>query len=289
VDADAHRELGTKYGVRGFPTIKFFPEGSTEPEDYNGGRTADELIAFANEKAGTGFKVKKAPSAVLDLNTANFDSALADASKARLVEFYAPWCGHCKQLAPVYETVAKVFAGESDVVVAKVDADKNRDLGERFGVEGFPTIKFFPAGASGKLEDQAEDYDGGRDVTAFVDFLNEKAGTARSPKGDLLPSAGRLDAFDALAKKFVAAGADTKAIAAEAKTAAAALSGKAAASADLYVKAMAKIAEKGTSYPAKEVARIEGLLKGDVNDAKRTAFQLRRNVLAAFTEQQDEE
>ena len=54
-----------------------------------------------------------------------------------------PGCGHCKNLAPAYEQVADAFTGESDVIIAKVDADADRDLGSRFGVSGFPTLKFF--------------------------------------------------------------------------------------------------------------------------------------------------
>lgn len=48
VDADAHRELGARFGVKGFPTLKWFAKGSSaqEPEDYNGGRTLEDLSAF---------------------------------------------------------------------------------------------------------------------------------------------------------------------------------------------------------------------------------------------------
>ena len=63
-----------------------------------------------------------------------------------LVEFYAPWCGHCKSLAPEYKKAAtdlKAFG----VVLAKVDATKHQDVGEEYGVEGFPTIVFFSNGS----------------------------------------------------------------------------------------------------------------------------------------------
>jgi len=71
---------------------------------------------------------------VLTLNKDNFDTHAMDANKNVLVEFYAPWCGHCKSLAPVYEKVAEAFQNEPNCVVAKVDADADRDLGTRFGV-----------------------------------------------------------------------------------------------------------------------------------------------------------
>lgn len=103
-------------------------------------------------------------------------------------------------MAPKYETVAKIFAGEPDVVVAKVDASEHRDLGSRFGVSGFPTLKFFPKGGDVK---EPEAYEQGREVADFVGFLNEKAGTAYTAQGGLKPSHGRVEALD----KLVAAGA----------------------------------------------------------------------------------
>lgn len=52
VNADEDRVLGDRFGIQGFPTLKFFPAGSTEPEDYEGGRTAADLVRYMNEKAG---------------------------------------------------------------------------------------------------------------------------------------------------------------------------------------------------------------------------------------------
>lgn len=52
VNADAERSVGEKYGVTGFPTLKWFPQGSTEGEAFNGPRTADGIIKFINDKTG---------------------------------------------------------------------------------------------------------------------------------------------------------------------------------------------------------------------------------------------
>ena len=108
VDATVATASAGKYGVKGYPTIKYFAKGETEPEDYKGGRTAADIVKWVNEKVGTNRRVKTVPSDVTTLTSANFD--LATGKKAALVEFYAPWCGHCKTLAPKYEKLAKVFA-----------------------------------------------------------------------------------------------------------------------------------------------------------------------------------
>lgn len=115
VDADAERDLAGRFSVSGFPTLKWFPKGSLTPEDYSGGRTAADIVKFINGKSGLNKKVKEAPTAVTVLTPANFDAIAMDPSKDVLVEFYAPWCGHCKALAPTYEKVATTFKGEPNV------------------------------------------------------------------------------------------------------------------------------------------------------------------------------
>jgi protein disulfide-isomerase A6 len=116
--------------------------------------------------------VVSAKSAVLDLIPDNFDQVVLKSGKPTLVEFFAPWCGHCKTLAPVYEELATVFDFAKDKVqIAKVDADAERDLGKRFGIQGFPTLKWF----DGK-SDKPADYNGGRDLEALSSFISEKTG-----------------------------------------------------------------------------------------------------------------
>lgn len=91
-------------------------------------------------------------------------------------------CGHCKTLAPTYELVAKAFSVESNVVLAKVDADKFKELGERYGVTGYPTLKLFTKGQT-----KPTDFTGGREENSMIAALNEIAGTHRLPGGRLLP------------------------------------------------------------------------------------------------------
>jgi protein disulfide-isomerase A6 len=111
-------------------------------------------------------------AAVLDLSSKNFDDVVLKSNKPALVEFFAPWCGHCKSLAPVYEELGQAFAGSADKVsIAKVDADNHKDLGKRFGVQGFPTLKWF----DGK-SDKPEEYSGGRDLESLTKWVTDKTG-----------------------------------------------------------------------------------------------------------------
>jgi len=98
----------------------------------------------------------------------NFDEIVNDATKDVLVEFYAPWCGHCKHLAPIYEELGKAFENVQNVVVAKIDATAN-DVNPALGIRGFPTIKFFPA----NNKQNPIDYNGDRTLTDFVSFIKQ--------------------------------------------------------------------------------------------------------------------
>lgn len=63
----------------------------------------------------------------------------------RFIKFYAPWCGHCKSLAPVWDELGRDLKGK--VMIGKVDCTTETSVAGRFGVRGYPTLKFFPAGA----------------------------------------------------------------------------------------------------------------------------------------------
>jgi protein disulfide-isomerase A6 len=207
------------------------------------------------------------------LGTDNFNKIKG---KSALVEFYAPWCGHCKSLAPKYEELAKIFAGEKSVVVAKVDATVESSLAEKFEVKGYPTIKWFPAGS-----DTPIDYEGGREVEDFVTFINENAGTKRNADGSLLEDAGRVQALDdiisAASKKVDAS------VISDLKAASQSLSGYDLAASKIYVAVAEKIAAKGADYAAKESARLLTMISNpSVSAESKTNFMLKYNIIAAF-------
>jgi len=277
VDADQHRSIGEKYGIQGFPTLKFFPKGSTDPEDYEGGRSVEEVVTYINKKAGTKVFVVEAPSPVKTLTTENFDSIALDTNKDVLVEFYAPWCGHCKKLAPIYDELATAFSEEKNIVIAKVDATVDEALAAKYGIKGYPTLKWFGKGATA-----AEDYNGGRSLEDFVKWINNKAGTRRNSDGSLQRSAGRFPELDTLAHKFYTV---TASRAATRKEIDSLCSGDTFSKDDCdnYVKILDKIVEKGNKYVTDERDRLDRVLSAPgIRPDKKTGMIIRKNVLDGF-------
>ncbi|XP_044503293.1 protein disulfide-isomerase like 2-1-like [Mangifera indica] len=278
VDCDEQKSICSKYGVSGYPTIQWFPKGSLEPKKYEGPRTVESLAEFVNSEGGTNVKIAAVPSNVVVLTTDNFDALVLDESKDVLVEFYAPWCGHCKNLAPTYEKVATAFKMEEDVVIANLDADKYKDLAEKYGVSGYPTLKFFP-----KSNKAGEDYEGGRDLDDFVSFINEKCGTSRDGKGQLTSKAGIIAHLDALVKEFVAASSDEKkAVFAKIEEEVGKLQGSTARYGKIYLKVAKNYMDKGSEYANKEIDRLQRMLDKSISPVKADEFTLKKNILSAF-------
>merc|ERR1739838_964656 len=94
----------------------------------------------------------------------NFNDVAMDKSKDVFVEFYAPWCGHCKSLAPIWDKLGDEFASDDSVVIAKMDSTANEI--EAFEIQGFPTLKFFPSGS-----DKVMDYNGDRTMEAMAELV----------------------------------------------------------------------------------------------------------------------
>ncbi|GLV37667.1 Endoplasmic reticulum p60 [Carabus blaptoides fortunei] len=99
----------------------------------------------------------------------NFDEIVTDNGKDTLIEFYAPWCGHCKKLTPIYEEVGEKLANE-DVAIVKMDASNN-DVPGPYEVRGFPTIYWVPKDS----KSSPVRYEGGRDVEDFIKYVAKHA------------------------------------------------------------------------------------------------------------------
>ena len=76
---------------------------------------------------------------VLVLTEDNFQEAI-DSNEFILVEFYAPWCGHCKKLEPIFKLVDQSLSGERDLRIGRVDCTRFPNVGREFSITGYPTI-----------------------------------------------------------------------------------------------------------------------------------------------------
>jgi protein disulfide-isomerase A6 len=213
---------------------------------------------------------------VHDLTPENFDQ-FVNGRKHALVEFYAPWCGHCKRMVPEFTKLGEKVSGDgklsSRVVVAKVDADKHRELGTRFDVKGFPTILYF---SRGKPVESHQPYQGGRTYSAFLEFIQKQL---ENDKGF-----ARSASFDTLATKFLGAAADAKStIVDEVTSAGSSLFDDAKTNAELYSRYMKKAIEKGADYFQKEYERLDRIISsGSASPSKLAEAARKQSVLSAF-------
>jgi len=114
---------------------------------------------------------------VVTLVSKNCHSFLQETNKNVIVEFYAPWCGHCKQLAPIWDELGEKFKDSAKVVVDKVDATANGF--DTFKVHSFPTIKLFLANSNKII-----DFSGERNLESFVKFIKSDGKDKAGPSDD---------------------------------------------------------------------------------------------------------
>ncbi|KAI3644896.1 hypothetical protein MP228_011060 [Amoeboaphelidium protococcarum] len=156
------------------------PEENTKyPFDQEKDLTADNLNKFVDDFVAGNLKpsIKSAPipesndEPVKVVVADQFKEIVMDTEKDVLIEFYAPWCGHCKRLAPIYEELAEQLSSIPSIVIAKMDSiDNDLPQGVGFQIEGFPTIKLFKAKTN-----KVVDFNGDRSLEGFLKFLQDNA------------------------------------------------------------------------------------------------------------------
>jgi protein disulfide-isomerase A1 len=97
-----------------------------------------------------------------------WEEIVKDPTKDVLVKYYAPWCGHCKALAPVWDELAADLADIEDLIIAKFDATANEVAG--LEIRGYPTLKYYP-----KDNKAGVDYSGDRELDDFKKWLSENS------------------------------------------------------------------------------------------------------------------
>ncbi|XP_004628502.1 thioredoxin domain-containing protein 5 [Octodon degus] len=189
VDCTADSDVCSAQGVRGYPTLKFFKPGQ-EAVKYQGPRDFQTLESWMlqtlNEEPLQGpetgapetVEPSEAPvlaaepvgdkSTVLALTEKNFDDTIAEG--ITFIKFYAPWCGHCKNLAPTWEELSKKeFPGLAEVKIAEVDCTAERDVCSKYSVRGYPTLLLFRGGK------KVSEHRGSRDLEALHHFVLRQA------------------------------------------------------------------------------------------------------------------
>lgn len=104
------------------------------------------------------------------LTGANFKDVALDKTKNVFVEFYAPWCGHCKQLSPIFDKVGEAYEAHDDMIIAKVDATENEF--EDLEIASYPTLKLFPTGDDAEVKE----FDGERTFASITEWLADETG-----------------------------------------------------------------------------------------------------------------
>eukprot|EP01090_Pellita_catalonica_P022225 TRINITY_DN8558_c0_g1_i1.p1 TRINITY_DN8558_c0_g1~~TRINITY_DN8558_c0_g1_i1.p1 ORF type:complete len:400 (-),score=87.66 TRINITY_DN8558_c0_g1_i1:42-1241(-) len=138
--------------------------------------TLAKVVVFLSFVALTASLPYSKKSGVISLTPENFLDTVLGTSKITLVEFYAPWCGHCKSLSPHWIKAAEKLKGLVQVAAINCDEEQNKPLAGKFGIQGFPTIKLFKAELekdpdnSNRLTKVPVDYNGPRTAAAIVKF-----------------------------------------------------------------------------------------------------------------------
>jgi protein disulfide-isomerase A1 len=155
--------------------------------NMSGEITTQNILKFVQDwqanKLGASLKSEEIPAKqegpVYVLVGKSFDQIVMDPTKDVLVEFYAPWCGHCKKLAPIYDEVAEKLAHNKNLIIAKMDSTANET--DKVSIQGFPTIKFWPAGN----KERPLEFEGERTVEGFIEYLTKNSANPLIPKDDL--------------------------------------------------------------------------------------------------------
>jgi len=161
-----------KFGINGYPTIKYFKDGEFA-FDQGKARQEASIIKFMKDPQEPPPPPPPEPawsdevSNVIHLTDETFKPLLKK-TKHVLVMFYAPWCGHCKNAKPHYAGAAAEFTDNQEVELAAVDCTIHSSVCSTFEVRGYPTFKYF-----NYFNKEKKDYEGGRTKKDFISFMSD--------------------------------------------------------------------------------------------------------------------
>ncbi|KAI3404594.2 PDI1 [Candida oxycetoniae] len=180
-------EIVPLFAIQHIADNKKYGVNQTEHPDGPSVEVIEQFIEdYFNDKLTPIIKSEPLPTAeeiaanpVVKLVAHNYKDILDNLEKDIFVKYYAPWCGHCKKLAPVWEELAEVFGsnkGASGVIIADIDHTSN-DVDVPYEIQGYPTLLLFPA--NGELDERTGlrkpiVFEGARDLSTLIDFVKEK-------------------------------------------------------------------------------------------------------------------
>ncbi|XP_043515589.1 thioredoxin domain-containing protein 5 homolog [Frieseomelitta varia] len=172
VDCTQHRSVCGQFDIKGYPTLLWIEDGK-KVDKYAGQRTHEDLKAYVSkmlEKENDQVNVKtdnldNTAHAVLSLTSESFKHGIEKGIS--FVKFFAPWCGHCKRLAPIWKDLGKKFLTNDNVNIAKVDCtlDVSKELCNEQEVDGFPTLYLYRDGL------KVSEYNGARNLDEIYEFI----------------------------------------------------------------------------------------------------------------------
>lgn len=172
VDCTQHRSVCGQFEIKGYPTLLWIEDGK-KVDKYTGQRTHEELKVYVSKMLEKGNDQANIKTENLDSTTHTVLSLTGESFKHGIengisfVKFFAPWCGHCKNLAPIWKDLGKKFLTNDNVKIAKVDCtlDVSKELCNEQEVDGFPTLYLYRDGL------KVSEYNGARNLDDLTEFV----------------------------------------------------------------------------------------------------------------------
>lgn len=188
--------------------------------------------------------------------------------------------GHCKKFDPTWQTLAKLYSTDKDMVVAQIDADFNKEFVKRYSIETYPKMILWPKGTN----KQPIDYQSYWILESLVMFLNQYTSTQRRADGSLAKEAGLMLEFDGLIKRFFDEKEKRDAHFEQLGAIIKSDPEKKGMAGVYYVKVMEKVDAQGVDFIPREVLRLSKLIgeTGAVPQQTWEELQVKRNILKQF-------
>ncbi|CAH3015328.1 unnamed protein product [Porites evermanni] len=171
VDCTKETPLCAKQNIRAYPTLKLYYDQG-EIKRYNGKRRMNDLKAFVDKFAGTSEKesesadTAEADNGLYTLTSENFDKHVEIG--LHFIKFYAPWCSHCRKLAPTWKALAEYHKDNMDITIAKIDCTTEGKKCTEHKIHAFPSLKLFKDGR------EVDSYEGSRSLDDLKNYLTLK-------------------------------------------------------------------------------------------------------------------